>query len=71
MILSIIYLSLGGHSEQSLTNVIPTNSEGKLSIWDFFGSKSIKLISKHKHGPAVSEMIIYIQPLEFQNSQTH
>lgn len=48
MIVSIIYLSLGSHSEQLVSNVIPTNSVGKLNIQNIL-LKSIKLIVSNKN----------------------
>lgn len=48
MIVSIIYLSLGSHSEQLVSNVIPTNSVGKLNIQNIL-LKSVKLIVSNKN----------------------
>lgn len=48
MFVSIIYLSLGSHSEQLVSNVIPTNSVGKLNIQNIL-LKSVKLIVSNKN----------------------
>lgn len=48
MFVSIISLSLGSHSEQLVSNVIPTNSVGKLNIQNIL-LKSVKLIVSNKN----------------------